>query len=828
MKDAAAELNTVYISERVRESLRQIPRCALTAVIAPMGYGKTTAVSWFLAGQVKAQRAVVVRVNIYSDSLPIFWKSAQNAFAAAGMPFLADCSMPADPTEAGMLTDELCRAFPENVPCYLFLDDFHLLRSEAVETYLCDLAKLLPENVHIIVASRDEFPKSGDVVRLGARLHRIGKEQLRLNHTELSVYAERCGLALDDADTDALLRMSEGWFSAIYFALRSYVDNGSFPDGERDIHETFTAVMLDPLSEDKREFLTVMGLADEFTAEMADFVIDVKDVAPMLSALTRQNSFITRVPGGETYRFHHIMKDCAAKAFAALDEAKRSAYLERYGRWYEQHGEYIRALDAYERGGSYDAALAVIGRDAGILLASIGPERVLATLAKCSDDVLKRHPAALLVLMRRMFTWRQIPVMMHLKELLESAVEQDPDMTDEERGNLLGERDLILSFLMYNDIKKMSALHRSAAAQMSRPAVSLRNEGSWTFGSPSVLMMFYRAPGELDEELSAMDECMPYYYRLTNGHGEGAEKIMEAEAAFMQGRCDDAAIALERARSRIAQRGQINMELCCDFLACRLALCRREREYVDPRAKRARLLRLHNAMWLNINDFTCAYYYALISRCEDVPELFREHRLEELNLLAPCKPMVELIENQVYLAQGAYARIIGRSGQLLALCDAMHYALVALHIRIQTAAAYEMMGKRAQARELLAQALRDAAPDSLLMPFVENYAYLSEPLKDMDAPETAELVGRILRAGDEYLKTSTGCAAPEFSALNEKELKIVRLVAAYCSNKEIAERLSLSEGTVKQYINRIYNKLSLTGDSRTKRRLLAEIARLLK
>ena len=43
------DLNTIYISGRLQESLRPVSRCALTAVVAPMGYGKTTAVNWFLA-----------------------------------------------------------------------------------------------------------------------------------------------------------------------------------------------------------------------------------------------------------------------------------------------------------------------------------------------------------------------------------------------------------------------------------------------------------------------------------------------------------------------------------------------------------------------------------------------------------------------------------------------------------------------------------------------------------------------------------------------------------------------------------------------------------
>ena len=49
-------------------------------------------------------------------------------------------------------------------------------------------------------------------------------------------------------------------------------------------------------------------------------------------------------------------------------------------------------------------------------------------------------------------------------------------------------------------------------------------------------------------------------------------------------------------------------------------------------------------------------------------------------------------------------------------------------------------------------------------------------------------------------------------------------MAKHMSNKEIAQSLFLSEGTVKQYINQIYSKLLITGDVRTKRKRLAELA----
>ena len=78
MPKAKWNLNTIYISERLQESLRPISRCAMTTVVAPMGYGKTTAVNWYLEERAKAETLKMIRISVYSDNLAIFWKSVQD------------------------------------------------------------------------------------------------------------------------------------------------------------------------------------------------------------------------------------------------------------------------------------------------------------------------------------------------------------------------------------------------------------------------------------------------------------------------------------------------------------------------------------------------------------------------------------------------------------------------------------------------------------------------------------------------------------------------------------------------------------------------------
>ena len=808
-------LNTIYISERLQESLRPISRYALTAIIAPMGYGKTTAVNWYLEQRAKVQPLRIIRISVYSDNLAIFWKSTQDAFARAGYDFLRDYICPTDASGGGLLVDDLCHELAGETSCYIFVDDFHLLTDLRVSTFLCMLASRLPANVHLIVASRDRFLPAAEAVRLGNRAYQIGMEQLRLNHTELAIYAHRCGTSLSDAQVDSLLYSSEGWFSAVYLNLRTLSERGALPDRNSDIYATFTAAMIDPLPEKQREFLAVMGLADEFTVEMAHFVTGDADAEKLLAVLTAQNAFVTCLPDGMTYRFHHMMKECAERTFLTLPKEKQAHCREYFGAWYEEHQQYIQALTAYRKCGNYDALLRVVEKDAGILLSSLNPQTVLDDIAECPVSTLKAHPLALLVLMRSMFNYQNIPKMLELKDLLLTAIQEQPELSPQERGNLLGECDLIMSFLCYNDISAMSRLHRSASSQMSRLAISIQKSGGWTFDSPSVLMMFYRAPGELQSELAEMDECMPHYYKITDDHGQGAEKIMRAEAAFMQGRFTDAHIELESAYARIEGNGQENMSLCCDFLAWRLSLHTEMEQRYSFEERREALLHKHNATWLNIWSATSAYYHALIGEMDRIPAIFSEHQLSTIHFLAPGKPMMELIENQVYLAQGAYAKVISRCEGQLAVCDAMHYALVALHVRIQTAAAYGLLGKHREACSLLAQALADGAPDGFVIPFVENYHFL-KPLLMQEIQ--SGFVQKIIELGEAAEKHKNRTVRPTaFNALTDREYEIVLLMAQRLTNREIAGKLFLSEGSVKQYINRIYSKLHIEGDARSKR-----------
>ena len=272
------------------------------------------------------------------------------------------------------------------------------------------------------------------------------------------------------------------------------------------------------------------------------------------------------------------------------------------------------------------------------------------------------------------------------------------------------------------------------------------------------------------------------------------------------------------------ERGQAYILQCCTMLALRLHLAAAGgAEPPDAAEARAALLPRRDATLLLTFDAARAYYAALCGAEEQIPPSFAQHTLADARMLDVAKPMLGMVETQVWLAQGAWRRAVAQAEALLAPCQTLHYALVRLHLLIQLAAAYARLDDRAAADAHLRQALAEAEPDGLVMPFAENYRDL-RPVLDGLAADSAFL--REIRTHGAAMESRIsalrhGGGEPD-SALTARERELAELVAQRLSNREIAERMYLSEGTVKQYVNRIYAKLGIEGSGRqSKRQALA-------
>ena len=256
---------------------------------------------------------------------------------------------------------------------------------------------------------------------------------------------------------------------------------------------------------------------------------------------------------------------------------------------------------------------------------------------------------------------------------------------------------------------------------------------------------------------------------------------MRAEADLQQGQLDDAQILLERAYAQIEGNGQTNMTLCCDFLAWRLNLCG---AYHAPgpagsTAGRAAPAAQYGA-WRNLFHAICAYYYALRGQTDGIPEVYAAHRMNTVNTLAPGKPMIRLIENQVYLAQGEWAQVLGRGARGCWLCarpfTTIWWPCICGSRWRQPSA---RLGRQDKGRNLLEQALAQAALDGFVVPLCRNFRDLEPLLEAAQEGPHANAVQCILALGaaqqERCRALNRSEALPEAAArLTERELALAR------------------------------------------------------
>ena len=136
------------------------------------------------------------------------------------------------------------------------------------------------------------------------------------------------------------------------------------------------------------------------------------------------------------------------------------------------------------------------------------------------------------------------------------------------------------------------------------------------------------------------------------------------------------------------------------------------------------------------------------------------------------------------------------------------------------------VGDRVQALKTLTSVLPQAATEGYVRAFLEVGASLTPLLTILcnrrQAPTVATLLRRLLDAL--ALPAHNGAPATAMAhhhthldaplePLSERELEVLRAVAAGLSDRQVAEQLYLAVGTVKKHLNNLYGKLGV--NSRT-------------
>ena len=359
---------------RLIQQLEKSRRGALTLLATPAGYGKSTLLAQWLD-------------HMTSTSCSASWLTVDGNDCEP-LPFLSHLimSISYSGTDLGVLEklaeqglielsresaiSALAAALGRNgQPLVIVIDDYHRIAGESLDRVIEALLAVLPDHVHLAVASRNKPDFRYSALKLDGRVQEFGVDDLRFTATECSeLFVDHGGTEI----VDVLMQRTEGWAVALQLARSLVLDTRSL-DGliegvsgrASDIGDYFTQQIFRDMSAEIRSVLLQTAILERFNADLANAVCSRSDCLGVLEELKRRHSLIIST-GREPvwYRYHHLLQEFLIGELNRREPEHVSVYHRRAAIWYREHALFADAVRHYCAADDIDAAASVV-EDAG-------------------------------------------------------------------------------------------------------------------------------------------------------------------------------------------------------------------------------------------------------------------------------------------------------------------------------------------------------------------------------------------------------------------------------------------------------------------------------
>ncbi|SMD04423.1 LuxR C-terminal-related transcriptional regulator [Sporomusa malonica] len=809
------DARTIYMRKPVNQALNKIWEYPLTVVEAPMGYGKTTAVKEYL----KRSRAEVLWQTLLDESATVFWKRLSRLFRKfdpAAADSLAGVGVPSN----SVFLEEAIRIvegikFPART--VIVFDDYHLVSSQDVDQFVEFLVKSEIPNLHIVIVSRSVFGENTSELVLKGYCWVINKSYFVLSREEIVEYCRLCGVKLNPEEVEFLVSYTEGWISAVYLCLLGFLQDGRI-EHQVSLYELIEKVVYRRVSAEAREFLLNICIFDNFTLEQAEYMWRKDNVETLLRQLAANNAFIRYEQATRTYYIHNIFSSYLRRIFDRQGLDRKQAVWSMAGEWHVSVGDCIHALDYFFKADDFEDLLTAIEIDRGNGIWSEHKEKLIRYFHDCPMDIKRGHLQACLIYAINLFSFNEMELFAQQCEEIGRYIEVMPGEKEQEKDQLAGELELLCSFAKYNHIAGMSEHIQRADSLMKGPSEFMDRNSSWTFGSPSVMYMFYRESGHLEQEVLDLNVAITQYCRLTAGHGSGADSMMQAERYYHIGDFENAEIAAHKALYIARSQEQTAIELCALFLQLRLAVVKGDAVYMMSSLQQTRegIKQQKLYLYLHTWDMCEGFIYSYLNQEKKVPAWIVNGDLQDRSIYFPSYAFFNIVWGKVLLIDGQYLKLIGLAERFIDIASIFPNLLGQVYTYIFEAAAKFKLRRHEDARITLKKALDIAAPDQVMMPFVENGEYIVDMLTELEnSGHYPELIGKIREILPSIEKNRETMSA-KFSSgdsklpLTEREWTIAELVATGLPNRAIGQTLHIAEVTVKKALQNIYVKLGVS------------------
>ncbi|NRT33428.1 LuxR family maltose regulon positive regulatory protein [Clostridium beijerinckii] len=814
---------TLYFTDKLRNKLSDIKFYPLTIMEAPCGYGKTTAAKEFL----KKQEKRVLWMELDSNSINDFLVQFCDCFSEIDENITLKMKKASIDKDTSSFKEILILF--ENIHLseewILVIDNFQLVQNDTISNFIIRISEIL-RKMHIVILTQNSILENVLDVILKKQLNYITKSYFELDSDDIQKYYELCGINLDEREAVNLYEYCGGWVSILYFQMLDYIENKSFQLAEKACFFV-EKIVNDKFSEEAKANFLKICVCEDFTIEKLKFILESTDVSNFIEEIHKANIFIEYDADRKIYYMQKIFKDFLQKKFERIDTNFQSRALLMIGKWFQNDKKYLKAIlifykiKDFQSIFSMDVEVDSITKD----MNSNDIDTVLEIVQTCPKEIKDRYPKNLLGFVLILSQYKEWNYLGLLEKEIENSIENNKILSLSEKRNLNVALSFLSAFTTCKDIKVINEESKKAYEILGGQQTKFINlRKTWTWGSPSILYIFHRKSGELDREFKIMNECMPYYYELTDNHDYGVEAVMEAEIRFNRGDFKGAEILCYKAiymSDYVSEnKKQYSIYLCAVFIMLRISIAYGNVRQLNNSLKKLKE-KVKEKNLVRAIDLCEGFIFSSIGQVELIPEWLRLGKIEKEGISFLTVSYSNIIYGKVLFLKGEYLKLLGISQQFLEVASTFESIYSYIYIHIHMALANLKLNERGRAVEFIKVALEIAATDKIYMPFVENGEYILEifdEIKQNDLYKSS--ISDILKLYGEYKsgldKIRNSDIFNKVPQMTERELEVAMLAAQNLTNREIGEQLYISQNTVKFYLKSIFSKLSITSRSQLK------------
>lgn len=745
-------------------------------------------------------------------------------------------------------------------PSVLVLDDYHQIASQRVHDAVTFLLEYLPAQIHLLITCRSDPPLPLARLRVQGQMTEIRQADLRFTTQEATIFFnDVMALSLPTDEVGVLESRTEGWIAGLQLAaisLRGREDVAefvaTFSGSHRFVMDYLTDEVMRQLDEGTRNFLYQTSILKRFTAGLCDALTGQSNSQEILAELEQENLFVVPLDDERRwYRYHHLFADLLSQRLEVEQPGETTMLHSRAAQWFEHHGSWTEAMEHWLASGDLEQAARLLETEAMAALNRGEMSIVMQWLAAFPEELVAAHPwLSVTRAWTALLSGRMENILDDLANATSTAIES---FHEDNVRQVAGHAAAIQAYysLMMGDVVTATEQAQESLEKLPQNDKSTRSVVTYTLGGACLMKediegacKAFAEAGAAGREsgnfhlavsaLSALGALQMQCGRLHQAFEtfDQAKRLATSKLGrvypfaasacgglgsvlYEWGRIEEAESQLATAVKLAETWGNIDSLVSSHVRFCQVLLAQGNVENARSQLQFAESVARGKQLTPTSEAFLVYQRVRMALVMGDVAGAIRiitERQLESADGLSYVREKEYLALAVVLLAQDECDRARALLDRMLVAAEGGGRLGQVVQIQVLLAISLQRLGDSGASLAHLEAALSLAEPEGFVWTFFEVgegiHRLLSQAASQGSQQAYARKLLSVFPQAEPGISPEPAGSKLELAGhLTEYEIKVLRLVSAGLSNRQIGEELYLSTNTIKWHLKNIYQKL---------------------